>query len=113
MDAARGVCVAAWRMDFRLPPRFSCISAFRKMNSQQDGQPRDRSSEAFGSPWAGQKCTVSHMCRLRHFLDVPTLRHLIRTSACDDNVAFRVLDSDLALVYGVVRSEKDQAMEDQ
>jgi hypothetical protein len=40
-------------------------------------------------------------------------RHLIRTSACDDNVAFHVLDNDLASVYGVVRSEKDQAMEDQ
>ena len=40
-------------------------------------------------------------------------RHLIRTSAFDDNVAFHVLDDDLASVYGVVCSEKDQAMEDQ
>ena len=48
----------------------------------------------------------------QHFLDVPMPCHLIRTSACDDNMAFHVLDSDLASVYGVVRSEKDQAMED-
>jgi hypothetical protein len=49
----------------------------------------------------------------QHFLDVPMPRHLIRTSACDDNEAFHVLDRYLASVYGVVRSEKDQAMEDQ
>jgi hypothetical protein len=40
-------------------------------------------------------------------------RHLIRASACDDNVAFHVLDRVLVSVYGVVRFEKDQAMEDQ
>jgi hypothetical protein len=48
-----------------------------------------------------------------HFLDVPMLRHIIRTSARDDNVAFQVLDRDLASVYGVAGFKKDQAMEDQ
>ena len=49
----------------------------------------------------------------QHFLDVPMPRHLIRTSACDDNVAFHVLDRVLVSVCGAVRFEKDQAMEDQ
>jgi hypothetical protein len=49
----------------------------------------------------------------RHFLDVPMPRHLTRTSARDDNVAFHVSDRDLVSVYGVVGFKKDQAMEDQ
>jgi hypothetical protein len=40
-------------------------------------------------------------------------RHFIRTSACDDNMAFHVLDYDLVSGYSIVVFEKDQAMEDQ
>jgi hypothetical protein len=46
----------------------------------------------------------------RHFLDVPMPRHLTRTSARDDNVAFHVSDRDLVSVYGVVGFKKDQVM---
>ena len=53
------------------------------------------------------------MRRLSISLMYPCRRHLVRTSACDDNVTFHVLDRDLASGYGVVGIEKDQATEDQ
>ena len=107
-------CVAAWRMDFRLPLGSAvCTSAFRKTNSQQGGQPRGRLSEVFGSSVGRAEVHGQLHASAQHFLDVPMPRYLIRASECDDNVAFHVLDRYLASVYGVVRSEKDQAIEDQ
>jgi hypothetical protein len=98
MDAARGVCVAAWQMDFRLPlgsavrRRFIRRAVNRLFNDAVDvGR-----AEVHGQLHASAQ----------HFLDVPMPRHLIGASACDDNVAFHVLDSDLVSVYDVVRSEK-------
>lgn len=77
------------------------------LDVSQDEQ--GRSSEVFRSSVGRAEVHGQLHALAQHFLDVPMPRHLIS----DDNVAFYVLDSDLASVYGVVRSEKDQAMEDQ
>ena len=112
MDAARGVCVVAWRMDFSLPSVQLYVDV--SQGEQSRGWLTTWSiKRGVGEPVGRVEVCGQLHASAQHFLDVPMPRHLIRTSARDVNVAFHMLDRDLASVYGVVGFEKDQAMEDQ
>ena len=113
MDAARGGLRCSLADGLGVPPSvqldvwyFARRAVNRAVNHVVD------QARCLGACGPGRSAW-SATCFGSAFLNVPMPRHLIRTSAHNDGVAFHVLDRDLASVYGVVGFKRDEAMEDQ